>query len=158
MGTIFLDLPLMEFSGITVDEEGNWFYQGNPIIRGDILRLFYEHLRFIPGNGYVIEWQNAFHPVNVADTPFIITRVDAEKDGREIKSIWITLKHTQDKELLNPSTIFVGRNNVLYCKIKNNAFIARFSRPAYYQLAELLEEENGEFVIKVGGTKYVITA
>ncbi|MGC8718801.1 MAG: hypothetical protein ACP5TY_02175 [Thermodesulforhabdaceae bacterium] len=147
---------IVEHSGIMVDEEGNWTYQGNPIIREDIIRLFYEHLRFIPENGYVIEWEGAFHPVSVADTPFVVTRVDADENEQGVQSLWITLKHFPERELLDPSTLFIGKNNVLYCKIHGGDFIARFSRPAYYQIAQMIEEENGAFVIKVGGKTYEI--
>lgn len=149
-------LPITEPSGITVDEEGNWFYRGNPIIREDILKLFYDHIRFIPDLGYVIEWQKALHPITVVDTPFVITRIDAERDGRNINTVWLTLKHIPEQEPLNPSTLFIGQHNILYCRIQNGAFIARFLRPAYYQLAELVEEEKGKFFIEVGGEKYFI--
>ncbi|MCX7821846.1 MAG: DUF1285 domain-containing protein [Syntrophobacterales bacterium] len=155
--TDLLKKSLMEPSGITVDEEGNWFYHGNPIIREDILQLFYDHLRFIPGNGYVIEWDNAFHPIKVADTPFVVTRVDTEKGKQTIKSISITLKHLPNTvEILDPSTLFVGKDNILYCKIRNGSFVARFSRPAYYQVAELIKEKNGEFFIETEDGHHVI--
>ncbi|MEJ5300139.1 MAG: hypothetical protein WHS38_04040 [Thermodesulforhabdaceae bacterium] len=148
--------PLMEHSGIWVDEEGNWFYYGNPIIREDIIQLFYEHIQTIPGNGYVIEWQGKLNPIDVDDTPFVITRVDWDEDEQRIKTLWITLKHLPEREILNPSTLFIGKNNVLYCKIRNGLFIARFSRPAYYQIAQLIEEENGSFVIRIGGKTHFI--
>jgi len=147
---------LIEPSGITVDEEGNWFYQGNPIIREDILQLFYEHLKVTPGNGYFIEWQGKLNSIDVADTPFVITRVDWDETPQGINNLWITLKHLPEKEILDPSTLFINDQNVLYCKIRNGLFTARFSRPAYYQIAQLIEEENGAFVIKVGSKKFSI--
>lgn len=157
LGSSGSELQVMEPFGITVDEEGIWFYLGSPIIREDILGLFYEHLKFIPGHGYAIAWQGGLHPITVADTPFVLTRVDPEEDGQGVKAIWISLKHLPDRELLDPSTLFIGKNNVLYCKVRGGNFLARFSRPAYYQIAQLIEEEKeGSFVIKVRGKTYKI--
>ncbi|MBW2149835.1 MAG: hypothetical protein JRI22_22825, partial [Deltaproteobacteria bacterium] len=51
---------------------------------------------------------------------------------------------------------WVGQDNVLYCKVKGGAFHARFLRPAYYQLAEFVEEEGGRFYIQRGGERYYI--
>jgi hypothetical protein len=52
----------------------------------------------------------------------------------------------------------VGRENVLHCRIRDGAFPARFSRPAYYQIAQWIQEdpENGSFFIECDGKRYPI--
>ncbi|RLB20203.1 MAG: hypothetical protein DRG71_10075, partial [Deltaproteobacteria bacterium] len=60
------------------------------------------------------------------------------------------------KEELEPETLFVGNEDVLYCKVKGGKFPARFLRPAYYQLAEHIREEEGQFYLFLGKEKYSI--
>ena len=62
------------------------------------------------------------------------------------------------KEALLPDSLFVGKENVLYCKVKSGLFPARFNRAAYYQLAEYIEEEGKNYFLPLNGRKYVIRA
>jgi hypothetical protein len=62
--------------------------------------------------------------------------------------------------VLDPATLEVGRDNVLYCRIRGARFSARFSRPAYYQLARFIEEDadGTGFYIELNGTVYPVKA
>ncbi|MBW1974619.1 MAG: DUF1285 domain-containing protein [Deltaproteobacteria bacterium] len=142
--------------GITVDSEGNWFYEGNPIIRKDILEIFYDNLHFDPDVGFWIEWHGSFCLIEAEDTPFVITRVDREKTSDSEEKIVLHIKHLRDPEILNPSTLWIGKSNILYCLIKDEKIPARFARPAYYQFAQWVEEENGRFFLSLNGKKYFI--
>jgi hypothetical protein len=57
------------------------------------------------------------------------------------------------------NSLHTGGNNVLYCRVKDGRFIARFSRKSYYQLAEFIEQSENEdnFYINLNGEKYFIT-
>jgi hypothetical protein len=57
-------------------------------------------------------------------------------------------------------SLHVGRDNVLYCRVKEGIFTARFSRNSYYQLAEFIEQsENGNnYFINLNGEKYLINS
>ncbi len=145
-------------SGISVDPEGDWYYNGAKIIRKDILELFYDHLDYSPEDGFFISWQGRRHLLDAADTPFVITRVDRNGQANGGESIILTLKHLQDQEALDPTTLKVGNHNILYCRIRNGRFPARFSRPAYYQLAQWIEADSqtGEFFLELSGERYPI--
>lgn len=148
-------------SHIRVDAEGVWTYEGREIFRKDILDLFYERLRLNADGVYGLKWEGRFHALEVQDTPFVITRVDRRIDPetqREV--IELTLRHLDRKEILDPRTLWVGRENVLYCRIRDGAFPARFSRPAYYQIAQWIQEdpENGRFFIECDGKRFPIRA
>ncbi|MGO9311457.1 MAG: hypothetical protein ACLQDI_01855 [Syntrophobacteraceae bacterium] len=69
------------------------------------------------------------------------------------------MKNIPGSEVLDLDTLAVGRDNILYCKVLQRRFLARFSRPAYYQLAEFVREDDGgqDFYIELSGKKYPIS-
>jgi hypothetical protein len=141
-----------------VDEEGDWTYQGNRITREDILQLFYDNLHPGPHGGFVLEWQNTHCALEVVDTPFVVSRVDRVTNDEGDEEIRLTLRHLPRQEVLAPSGLWIGRGNVLYCRVRGGAFPARFSRAAYYQIAAWIEEgsQEGEFCLCVGPRRYAI--
>lgn len=146
-----------EETGIFVDPEGGWFYGERPIFRKEILETFFASLRLLDDGRYVLEWQGRLYPIAVADTPFVITRVDRITNGAEETHILLTFKHLEGTEPLDPSTLWVGRDNVLYCRVRHGRFPARFSRPAYYQVAQWIEPlDNDRFALRLGDRLYPI--
>lgn len=146
-----------EETGIFVDREGDWFYGDRPIFRKEILETFYQCLRQLDDGRYVLEWQGRLYPITVADTPFVITRVDRITNGSTEAHILLTFKHLADTEVLDPTTLWVGPENVLYCRIRGGRFLARFSRPAYYQIAQWIEPvEEDQFALRLGAHLYPV--
>lgn len=142
---------------ILVDREGDWFYGDRPIFRKEILETFYQCLRLTPDGRYVLEWQGRVYPIAVADTPFVITRVDRITNGSGHAQIQITFKHLSETEILDPSSLWVGPENVLYCRVRQGCFPARFSRPAYYQVAQWIEPlDDVRFALRLGDRLYPI--
>lgn len=144
---------------IFVDEEGNWYHNGSKIIREDIIRLFLENITLEEGRGFVINYRGNRCLLDASDTPFIIARVDRHQETKHGEErIMLKLRYIEEPELLDPATLWVGQDNVLYCRIRNGRLPARFSRPAYYQLAEWIEEDpaSGEFYIRVHNERYPI--
>ena len=68
----------------------------------------------------------------------------------------VSLSDDTEEELI-PETLYLGEENVLYCRVKGGDFPARFNRAAYYQLAAHIEEEGG-FVLSINGRKFKIGA
>ncbi len=139
---------------ILIDKEGRWFHKGLEMIRRDIIQLFYRNMLKDSKGRYIVAMAGEQCYVDVEDTPFVVWRTvnAADRNGTRF-----TLVLSDDsKEDLDPETLEVGEKNVLYCKVRNGDFPARFSRPAYYQLAEYIEEENGDFLLPVNGRKYPI--
>jgi uncharacterized protein len=146
-------------SGITVDCEGDWYYQQDKIIRQDILELFLSNLDLSSGGDFVIAWRGQRCALEVTDTPFIVSRVDRiTLDETNHEEILIQLKHLPGPEVLDPSSLQVGEDNVPYCSIRSGKFRARFSRPAYYQLAAWIEcdPDTGAFYLELNGNRFPI--
>ncbi|MFP5212726.1 MAG: hypothetical protein ACLGPL_05045 [Acidobacteriota bacterium] len=138
---------------IFVDEEGEWYHKGNHMFRPEILEMFYESLRLAGDGQFIVEWRGARCLLDAADTPFVVSSVD-----RRGEEILLKLKHLAEPEVLAPSTLRVGESNVLYCRVREGCFPARFLRPAYYQIAEWIQEdqETGEFYIQLASTRFPI--
>ena len=141
---------------IYINKEGRWFYKGVEMIHRAFIRLFYQHMEIDSQGRYIINWGGDPCYVEVEDTPFVVRRTLFE-DGDKANNSRFTLFLSDDtQEDLFPDTLFIGNDNVLYCRVKNRTFPARFDRAAYYQLAEHVEEENNEYFLTLNGERYFI--
>jgi len=144
------DLPPCQ---IHIDKEGRWFHRGAEIINKGIVQFFYANMEMEASGRCVIAWNGERCYVEVEDAPFVVRR--AEEGGEGIRI------HLSDGtvEILSPEALTIGKDHVLYCRVKNDRFTARFNRPAYYQLAEHIEEDDGGgFFLSAGGKKYPIVS
>jgi uncharacterized protein len=144
---------------IKIDKDGLWYYKGAHMFRKEILSVFFQHLKIDDCGKYLIELGDERCYLNVEDTAFVVEAVYKTKlpgDGREQIDI---LLNDDCCEKLEMNSLQTGENNVLYCRVKEGSFNARFSRKSYYQLAEFIEQsENGaDFFINLNGEKYFIT-
>lgn len=139
---------------IFIDKEGRWFHKGAEMVRRDIVRFFYERIGTDSLGRYVIRWGDERCYLDVEDTPFVVHKVRREEDGG-IQDFRLFLSDDTTEGLI-PQTLFLGEENVLYCMVKQGKFPARFHRPAYYQLAEFVQEEEGRFYLPLNGEKHFI--
>jgi hypothetical protein len=143
---------------ITIDKDGRWYHKGAEMIHREIIRLFYDNMALDSRGRYVIEWRGQRCYVDVEDTAFVVRRVvrQGEEVGDGTDRFILSLSDDTQEELV-PDTLYVGRDNVLYCSVKNRTFPARFTRAAYYQLAEYVEEENGKYYLPLNGRMNLIS-
>lgn len=141
---------------IYIDKEGRWFHKGAEMVRREFIRLFYQNMEMDSRGRYIINWEGTGCYVEVEDTPFVVRRVILENSLQGPSSRFILFLSDDTQEDLWPDTLYVGKRNVLYCKVKNARFPARFDRAAYYQLAAYIEEENGKYYLPLNGIKHFI--
>ena len=143
---------------IYIDKEGRWYHEGAEMIHREFIRLFYNNMELDSLGRYVIAWKGQRCYVEVEDTAFVVRRVVWQEKGKEDGKERFVLSLSDDtQEELMPDTLYVGRDNVLYCSVKNRTFPARFNRAAYYQLAAYVEEENGVYYLPLNGQKNKIS-
>ena len=142
---------------ILIDKEGHWFHKGAEMIHRDFIRLFYENMELDSEGRYVIDWKGRRCEVDVEDTAFVVRSVVCDRGSPDGNDRYLLALSDDTREELLPDTLFVGQDNVLYCKVKNGTFPARFVRPAYYQLARFIEEEGGTCYLPLNGKKYNIS-
>jgi hypothetical protein len=142
---------------IFINKEGRWFHKGTEMIHKAYIRLFYQNMTLDDQGRYLIQWAGETCYVEVEDTAFVVKRVsfDAGRES-EISRFMLTLSD-DTKEALAPDTLYVGNDNVLYCRVKERCFPARFLRSAYYQLADHVIEEDGTYVLPMNGKTYAIS-
>ena len=150
----------MENFEIKIDKDGLWYYNGAHMFRKEILCVFFEHLKIDECGKYLIELGSERCYLDVEDTAFVIAAVYKTKipdNGREQIEI---ILNDDSCEMLEVNSLQAGNDNVLYCRVKEGRFTARFSRKSYYQLAEFIEQsENGaSFFINLNGEKYLINS
>lgn len=136
---------------ILIDEEGHWYYEGVSPIRDDFVKMFYENLHLIREGLYVIKLHGDICKVDVKDTAYVVWGVDYSDDSAVI----LTLSDWTEEEL-NPESIWMGRNNVLYCRVKQGRFPCRFTRKAFYQISGLFCEKDDKFYLRFKGSLYPI--
>ena len=141
---------------IYIDKNGKWFHKGIEMINKGIINEFYRSLSTGSCGEYLIIRGEEKCYLEVEDTPFIITRVEFNNAGRSAEESILLYLIDDTRENLDPDTISVGDENVLYCSIRNKAFKARFSRAAYYQLASHIKEEGDKYYLPLNNKKYYI--
>jgi hypothetical protein len=142
----------IQASQIRFARDGNWYADGERITNRRIANLFARHLQRGPGGEYVIRMGDERATVEVEDTPFVVVSSTVAASGE----VHIEL-NDQSHETLDPSTLEIRAEQVLYCRVKGGSELARFLRPAYYQLAAYISEARpGRFVLRTGGVTHPI--
>ena len=143
---------------IRIDKEGVWHHQGAEMFRRDFVNYFYQNLHLDDEGRYVIELPNDRCFVDVEDAAYIVKAVDFSKTESGSRTGINLLLCDETREALDPRTLWISPDNVMYCQVREHSFRARFSRAAYYQLAEHIEHDEGQeiFYLKVNGQRYNI--
>ena len=136
---------------LTIDREGRWLNDGVEITHPRTLESFWRWLRRNGRGRYVVSVGKEECPVHVQATPYFVRRVDIEGGGATLGLSDGT------SESLDPATLRLVEGRYLQCRVKGGAHEARFGRPAYYQIAERIEEDpGGRFLLSLGGRSWVI--
>lgn len=138
---------------ISFGKDGWWYANDERIDNRRINTLFSKNLRKTADGTYeiAIGWDRV--SVVIDDAPYVVTRVT----GNPEQGLTLQL-NDESEEPLDPATLYVGRDEVLYCRVKHREHLARFSRSAYYQLTAHVQEDTatGSFILRLGKDPYTI--
>lgn len=143
--------PDLQFLTLVIDKEGQWLHEGEVITHERTLTLFQSALDVDDDGRFFIAVgpERAF--VEVEDAPFIV-------EALRLVDSKITLRlNDGTHHTLDPTTLRLTSENVPYCKVRDGKMEAKFSRTAWYQLAEHIEEKGGRFVLMVGDESFDLT-
>jgi hypothetical protein len=132
---------------IKFGKDGLWYSDDEVIPNRAIRRLFSRTLIVSPEGRARLELGEDKADVIIEDTPWVVTGVE----GNPTRGFTVTL-NDETTEPLDPASLRVGVDNVLYCRVKSGAHEARFLRPAYYELTRHAEPgPGGEAMLHVAG-------
>lgn len=136
---------------IRIDKEGKWYYEGNEIINSLVLRNFCDSLERDADGRYRIVMVPEICYIEVEDTPFVVSAIR----GDPLTGLFLRL-NTMKTYPLEPEKLRIGEENVLYAILPDGMKV-RFTRPAYYTLALMMEEDRcGNIVLKTGDAVHPI--
>lgn len=130
-----------QIDDIFLDKEGRWFHNGEPFLNEKIIAFFNKSVDVTADGQYVIHYGDYTYPIRVEDTPYFVTGVRYDGFGC-FERIFINTSDGETEELA-VHTIYCGKNNALYCRIKHGRMPARFMRSPSFNILERLEEEAG---------------
>ena len=143
----------VESGKISFRRDGNWYTDEERIDNPRIALLFSKSIQRNPDGSYYLQVAEERAPIAVEDTPYVVRSV--ADDGR---GGFILMLNDEEREPLDPATLEVGKDNVLYCCVKQGESRARFLRNAYYHLSSRFsaDEGGGAFSILIGDRRYPI--
>jgi len=141
----------IESGKISFRRDGSWYTDDERIDNSRIALLFSRSIKRNPDGSYYLQVAEERASITVEDTPFVVKAVDEDDGG------FVIVTNDDEHEPLDPSSLEVGNDNVLYCRVKGGAFRARFLRTAYYHLSSNFFADEGEaFSLVVHGQRYPI--
>jgi hypothetical protein len=141
----------VESGKISFRRDGNWYNDEDRIENPRIALLFSRSIKQNPDGSYYLQVAEERAPITVEDTPYVVKIVEDDSTGG-----FTVVTNDEEREPLDPATLEVGHDNVLYCRVKKGLARARFLRSAYYHLTDnFLSDENG-FALVMGGRRYPI--
>lgn len=139
----------MKLERITLDSEGRWFHEGGPIEHPRIVDLFDRSIERTPGGTFVLHVAPFTYPIEVEDAPLQVRQIELEGEPPASVRLWLS---DGSEETLDPKTLRYVPERGFYCQVKDGLMTARFSRPAYYKLAEHVDEVDGSYILRLGST------
>ena len=142
---------LRQDSGLSIDLDGRFRHRGDPITHARTLEVLWSSLRRAEDGRYLVRIGRETAYVRIDDAPYGVRGATLEPAG--------PLLHLTDgsAELLDPSTLRLGRDGVLRCSVKGG-HRARFCRAAQASLGQLVEEpEAGRYRLLVDGRYWPIS-
>jgi hypothetical protein len=137
---------------ITFAKDGRWYCDGEVIPNRAICRLYAKAMTIDPDGVARLRLGEDKAEVTIEDTPWVVTQVDGDPTRG-----FAVLLNDETLEPLDPATLHVGPENVLYCRVKGGRHAARFLRPAYYELLRhAVASPDGTLELPVAGRRVAL--
>ena len=149
---------------MNIDGEGQWFFEGSPIMRPRLIRLFASVLRRDNGEYFLVTPVEACR-IRVADVPFTVVLADVESDGAGdgYQSVTVTTNVGDTLTIDQQHPLRVGQTGpskgLLYAHVRSG-LEAKFNRSSYYEVMNRVEldKETGRYVIRSVGKAFEVEA
>jgi len=138
-------------TGIRLDRQGRFWHEGTEITHPGIRKALLTWIdRLDDGRPILRLDEHRYAYLDVEDTPLRVRSVRWQGDRATV-----TLDDGSEEELAYDS-LRVGADDALYCTVRAGRLEARITTPAYYVLAERIEETASGFALRAAGGHFVI--
>ena len=138
--------PIERELGMRIASDGTWLYQGSPIRRIELVKLFASVLRREADGSHWLVTPVERGRVEVEDAPFVAVELAREGEGsaqrlraRTNLDEWVAIGPLHPLRLRRPAGVAEESGPAPYVELRGG-LEARLARPVYYELAELAEE------------------
>jgi hypothetical protein len=130
----------------SIRRDGTWLYEGTPITRPALVKLFSTILNRDDAGDYWLTTPVEQCRITVEDRPFVITAMEIENIGQHTQRLTFTSNIDQSIQLCQATPLMLDDVGP-YIPLEKG-LSARINRPVYYELAELAfnhgKQENGK--------------
>jgi uncharacterized protein len=136
-----------------IDVDGHLWHEGTELEDPDLLKFFMEKMKKLPDGRFYVLCQGEDCYITAEDVPYVVQNLSLSPNGAAE-----LIFPGGYREPLDPTTLEVGKKNVLYCRIREGAFPARFNRKSYFELAKRVkfDPHKKEYLLTAGGKDYPI--
>ena len=138
----------------TVDPDGRVVHDGTEIVDPATLHFFLRAMQRTPEGRWLVVCQGEQNWFEVPDTPFVVRRVRLELEEDRLRAVEFYFVGDVP-ERRDPATL-ESDGGMLFCRIRRDAFRARFGRLAMQQLSPFLIEDRGAPALILDGRTYAI--
>jgi hypothetical protein len=148
---------LREQSGLKLDADGHWWHRGEQVTHPRIAAKLHEGIGRAEDGRFIVQFLGQWAYIEVEDAPYVVRAARPVEERGRLQRFELRLSD-DTVEPLNPATLALGRNGVLYCRAKDGAEPARFSRAAHVAVGARLRETPDGYELDVGGRTYPVAA
>src|SRR5262249_1530887 len=142
----------VESGKISFRKDGNWYSDEERIDNPRIALLFSKSIHRNPDGSYFLKVAEERASIAIEDTPYVVKSVEDDGHGG-----FALLLNDEEREPLDPEALEIGADNVLYARVKQGEYRARFLRSAYYHLSDRFGiDEAGRFYIEIARDRYYL--
>jgi hypothetical protein len=113
----------VESGKISFRRDGNWYSDEERIDNPRIALLFSRSIRQNPDGSYYLQVAEERASITVEDTPYVVKAIEGD-----VQSDFTIVLNDEEREELDPATLEVGADNVLYCRVKGGKARALFAQ------------------------------
>ncbi len=140
----------VESGKISFRRDGNWYSDDERIDNPRIALLFSQSIRRGPDGKYLLQVGDERAAITVEDTPYVVKALEDDELGG-----FMLVLNDDTREPLVPAALEIGRDNVLYSRVKGGTERARFLRSAYYHLSDRFEaDDRGRYFLTIAGKRH----
>jgi uncharacterized protein len=123
--------------GLKIGRDGTWYYQGSPIARKGLVKLFASVLRCEEDGRYYLVTPVEKVPIEVESLPFLAVEMQREGEGERQT---LTFRTNVDDIVTAGPEHPLGFDHATPFVLVRGGLRARLARPVYYELAALAIE------------------